>query len=451
VVTREGFESVVDFAFSGSGFAAEAAKHAFPSQMFLPGSDLSAIEENIEKLVHGLVHWEPSKAQEPLVAPHPITVEGEDYHDAVDKLNALFLRNLWSDGLPIVPPTEKRVNWLLTGTEFPRDKIIGAILPRGGLATVSTVATAAAMAGCRPEYMPILIAAMQAILDPISYHQHMQATTGSPSPAVIVNGPIAKQVRLNSGYGCLGPNALYPAGASIGRAIRFLLVNVGGAIPGVGSMSIHGGPARYAGLVFAEDEEGLPSNWLPLNVERGFRQGADTVTVLPTSGSTMIWEGAPLNEREALFTLFDFAANMSVPYGAYYAAGFNPHGAPGIALIGRAAAQGFAKLGWSQDAIKTYLWEHSKLPDSPWLRKTLEHFSRRGLFVKDHIGYPMPIAVAPRNIMLVVAGGQQSGHSYWLRGHGGTYGPCTKEIVLPSNWIELLSKAEEELGPIAVL
>ena len=83
------------------------------------------------------------------------------------------------------------------------------------------------------------------------------------------------------------------------------------------------------------------------------------------------------------------------------------------------------------------------------MRKTLEFFSRRGLFVKDHIRYPMPIAVAPRNIMVVVAGGEQSGHCYWLRGHGGTYGPCTKEIALPSNWDELLGNSEKDLGPIA--
>lgn len=416
--------------------------------MFLPGSDLSPIEQEIGGLVHGLLHWHAEREARAPAAPETLSVQGEDHQDAADRLHALFLRNGWSDGLPFVPPTEKRVNLLLTGTDLPSDHVVGAILPMGGLASVSLIATAAAMAGCRPEYMPILIAAMQALLDPVIYHQHMQATTGSPSPTVIVNGPIAKELRLNSGYGCLGPNARYPAGASIGRAIRLLLVNVGGAVPGVGSMSIHGGPARYTGLVFAEDEDGLPSNWLPLNAERGLPRGSDAVTVLPTSGSTMVWEGAPLDQTEALHTLFDLAGNMSAPYAAYYAAGFNPHGSPGVVLLGRAAAQGFAGLGWSKERIKAYLWEHARIADSPWLRKTLEYFSRRGLYVKDHIGFPMPIAVAAGNIMLVVAGGEQSGHCYWLRSHGGTYGPCTRPISKPSTWHELISRSVDELGPI---
>lgn len=448
MVTRQGFNVVVDNAFAGLGFSAEAAKHSFPMKMFLPGSDLSPIEKDIDKIILGLTEWKPKKTKKVVVVPAPLTVEGRDYQEAVDKLNFLFLRNLWSDGLPIVPPTEERVSRLLAGTDTPRDKIVGRILPRGGFATVESIATAAAMAGCRPEYMPVLIAAIEAILDPLVYHQHMQSTTGNAHPAVIVNGPVARQIRLNSGYGCLAPSSVYPAGASIGRAIRLLLMNVGGAIPGTGSMSIHGGPARYTGLVFAEDEAGLPAQWQPLNVERGFARGANTVTVLATSGATEIWEGAALDEREALHTLYDFAGCMGVPYGGYFGATFNPEGVPGIALIARTTAQGFANLGWSKEQVRRYLWENSKLPDSEWLRKMIEHFGRSSSFLRDHVRYPMPITTAPEKIMIVVAGGEQSGHSYWLQVHGGTFGPATRPIMLPSNWERLLSEAEEDLGPL---
>lgn len=446
MVAREGFSFVINNAFAGLGFSAEAAQHAFPLKMFLPEGDLSPIEQNIDRVIAGLTSWEPQKIPSAVVAPAPITVHGSDYQDALDRLNFLFVRNLWSDGLPILPPTEQRVRRLLTGTDVPRETVLGKLLPRGGRATVESVAVAAAMAGCRPEYMPVLIASVQAILDPVFYHQHMQATTGSAHPAVVVNGPIARQIRLNSGYGCLGPSSLYPAGASIGRALRMILMNVGGAIPGTGSMAIYGGPARYTGLVFAEDEAGLPQGWPPLNVERGFRPGTNTVTVLATSGGTEIWEGAALHETEALHTLHNFAECMSVPYGAYFAAVFNPKGTPGIALVPRAAAQGFSNLGWSKQKVKAYLWGKARLPDSEWLRKILDHFARRGLFVKDCIQYPMPIAVAPDNITIVVAGGEQSGHSYWLQVHGGTYGPVSREIALPSNWDKLLGNAEEDLG-----
>ena len=296
---------------------------------------------------------------------------------------------------------------------------------------------------------PAMLAAVQAILDPLVYHQHMQSTTGNAHPALIVNGPLARQIRLNSGYGCLGPNPRYPAGASIGRALRLLLLNVGGALPGSGSMAIHGGPARYTGLVFAEDEAGLPGDWAPLNTERGFPRGSNTVTVLATSGGTEVWEGAALEEKDARHTLFDFAGCMRVPFGGYFADTFNPHGAPGIVLMARGTAQGFANLGWSKDRIREYLWEHSKLPRSEWLEKLLDHFgTRNGLWVKDHVEFPMPVTPAPRNIMIVVAGGEQSGHSYWLQVHGGTGGPATREIELPSGWETLLEEAETDLGPL---
>ena len=451
MVTREGFDTVVDNAFAGLGFPAEASKFVYPLNMFLPSSDLSPIRRNIQKVIDGLTKWEPKVKKKGVVVPPMITVAGNDYAEALSKMNLLFLRNLWSDGLPLMPATGERVNWILSGTDFPREKVIGKILPKGRIATMEVIATAAAMAGCRPEYMPVLIAAMEGILDPQVYHQHMNTTTGNAYPAVIVNGPIARQVRLNSGYGCLGPSSVYPAGASIGRAIRLLLMDVGGAIPGAGTMAIHGGPARYTGLVFAEDEAGLPKDWKPLNVERGFPPNSNTVTVLAVSGTTEIWEGAALDEVEAKFSLDNFAGVMSVPYGGYFGPVYNPEGAPGILLIARAAAQGFSNLGWTKEKIKTYLWENSKLPESEWLKDRLlgkTGWVRRESPVKDYVKYPMPITVAPENFMIAVAGGEQSGHSYWLQVHGGTIGPTTKQIQVPANWGKLLQKAEEDLGSL---
>jgi hypothetical protein len=227
-------------------------------------------------------------------------------------------------------------------------------------------------------------------------------------------------------------------------------MDVGGAIPGSGAMSIYGGPARYTGLVFAEDEAGLPQDWKPFNVERGFPPGSNTVTVLAASGTVEVWEGAALDEKEARLSLDNFAGVMSVPYGAYFGPVFNPDGAPGILLIGRSAAQGFSNLGWSKEKIRTYLWENAKLPESEWLKEKLygkTGWVRRGLPVKDYVKYPMPITVGPKNFMIVVAGGEQSGHSYWIQVHGGTFGPATKEIKIPKNWGKLLQKAEEDLGP----
>ncbi len=440
----------MNHAFAGLGFPPAAAKYEFPMEMFLPGSDLSPIEQNMDRIVDGLTQWNP-ETKEIRTALPKVTVEGKDYQEAVTNINLLFMRNLWGDGLPILPATEESVHWMLKGTDLSPDTIVGKVLPRGGIATVKMIAVSLMMAGGRPEYMPVLIAAVEATLDPLVYHQHMQTTTGSCYPAVIVNGPIAKQIRLNSGYGCLGPSPIYPAGGPLGRALRLLLMNLGGAIPGRVSMSLYGGPARYTGLVFAEDEECLPPGWEPLNVERGFPLGTNTATVLPCSGTTEVWRGAAQEEKEALKTIDNFASYMKVPNGSHFGQVYNPDGAPGILLIGNVAAEGFSKLGWSKEKVKELLWENTKFPETEWLRETLQKWGdTKNLAVKDYVQYPMPIAVAPKNIMIVVAGGKQSGHSYWLQVHGGTFGPATREIKLPHNWEELLKKAEEDLGPFPI-
>jgi hypothetical protein len=439
---------VVNNAFASLGFPAAAAKYEYPMEMFLAGHDLSPIEQNIDRIVDGLTQWKP-ETKVIKTAPPTLTVEGKDYQEAVANMNLLFMRNLWSDGLPLLPATEESVQRMLRGTALSPDTVVGKILPRGGIATVKLIAVSLAMAGGRPEYMPVLIAAVEAILDPLVYHQHMQTTTGSCHPAVVVNGPIAKQIRLNSGYGCLGPSPIYPAGGPLGRALRLLLMNMGGAVPGKGSMSLYGGPGRYTGLIFAEDEECLPADWEPLNVERGFAPGTNTVTILTCAGTTEVWRGAAQEEKEALKTINNFAGTMRVPCGGYFGQVYSPDGAPGILLVGNVAAEGFSKLGWSKEKVKELLWENSKFPETEWLRETLQKWGHtRNLVVKDYTQYPMPIAVAPKNIMIVVAGGKQSGHSYWLPVHGGTFGPASREMKLPDHWDALLKKAEEDLGPL---
>src|SRR5262249_23193405 len=148
-----------------------------------------------------------------------------------------------------------------------------------------------AMAGGRPEYLPVLIAATKAILDPLMRHHLLNTSVCSCFPVVVVNGPIARQIRLNAGYGCLGPDPVHPAGASIGRAIRLLIQILGKAVPGTGSMALFGGPARYTNLVFAENEEALPSAWNPLGIERGFPKGSNVVTVSTALGTVDITGG----------------------------------------------------------------------------------------------------------------------------------------------------------------
>jgi len=448
-VTRSGFTQVVGNAFAGFGFSPEGPTvYEFPMEMFLPESDLTPINENIDKIVYGLTKWEPKIKEKGIVTPPKVTVEGKDYEEAVANMNLLSLRNMWSDGLPILPATEERVNWILTGTDLPPDTAIGKILPRGGLATVESLAVCLAMAGGRPDYLPVEIAVVEALVKPGLYHQGWQATTNSNNPVVIVNGPIAKQIRLNSGYGCLGPDPAHPAGATIGRALRLLLMDLGGAIPGVGTMAIHGTPGRYTNVVFAEDEDGLPAGWEPLSVERGSPPGSNTVTMVDVNSAINLSGGSTTTEDVAKTQLTKWAQVMRTPgYGQPHYDPFNPKGTPGVLLMARGSAQGLGNLGWSKDKTKSFLWEATTLTPAEvekyGLQRTVEQ-------LKLPPGSPLPLAPSAKNLLLVVAGGSQSGHGYWMSIMANDAEVVTAEIKLPAKdkWDALLKQAETDLGPL---
>lgn len=446
MVTREGFSKVVTNTFAGEEFPAEASQVVFPVEMFLPGSDLTPIEEKIDELIGGLTTWEPDRKETGVISPPPVFIEGKDYEEAFLNTNKLFLKNMWTEGLPIVPPTKKRVNWLLTGTDLPSDKIIARILPRGGIATVEAIAINLAMAGGRPEYMPVLIAAIEAVNGPNFEHHRMNSTTCSVYPVAIINGPVAKEIRLNSGYGCLGPDPLHPAGACIGRALRLLLQGAGGAVPKIGTMSIYGGPARFTNIVFAEDEDGVPPTWNSFDVEQGFPQGSNVVTTYAVSSTTNIPGGEVGDKTSALATLNRAAGIIGIPNGNYWDVSYNPRGAAGILLMARSTAQGLSKEGWAKEDVRTYLWEHSKVPAS----KIGPSFPAWWMPSEEILEDPMPVCMSPDGIKIVIAGGDQAGHMMWLQ-----VGCCPEQLTnaqinLPIKWEELLKQAERDLGSPSV-
>jgi hypothetical protein len=446
-VTREGFSRVVTNAFTGEKFPAEASQVVYPVDMFMPASDLTPIEEKMDELIAGLTSWEPGIKRRGVVSPPPLVVEGDNYEEAFLETNRLFLKNMWSEGLPIVPPTKERVSWILTGTDVSPDTIIARILPRGGIATAEMIAVNLAMAGGRPEYMPVLIGAVEAMNSHQFEHHRMNSTTCAVYPVMIINGPIAQQVRLGSGYGCLGPDPLHPAGASIGRAIRLLLQGAGGAVPEIGTMSIYGGPARYTNIVFAEDEVGLPSEWRSLCVEQGFQSGKNIVTAYAVSSTTNIPGGEVGDETSALATLNRAAGVIGTPNGNYWVYPYNPEGAAGIFLMARGTARGLSRVGWTKEEVKRYLWENSKVPSSRLGPFFPTWWIPREQIMQD----PMPVSVSPDGIRIVVAGGDQSGHMMWLQ-----VGCCPQqlssvEIRLPNSWEELLRRAEADMGPIPAM
>jgi len=198
--------------------------------------------------------------------------------DAEDAIETAYDRG-WSDGLPVVPPTPLRVARMLAATNRDAGEVIGLIPPNLAPCTIEKAAANAVMAGCRPEYFPVVLTAIEAALDPLFSMHGLLATLWFSGPVIIVNGPIAKRIGMNSGGNALGQGNR--ANATIGRALQLVIRNVGGGIPGEIDRAVLGNPGKYT-FCFAEDES--DPDWIPLNVVRGHARGTSTVTLFHGDG-----------------------------------------------------------------------------------------------------------------------------------------------------------------------
>ena len=436
-------------AVAGLGLAPDAAMVTFPIELFLPGSDISPVEARKQEFYDGLTRWRSAFAGDGAGEPPMLRVEGSSVEDALARANHLMLANRWGDGLPLWPPTRARVDWILRGSAEARGRRLGTFPPRGGVTTVESCAIALAMAGGRPEYLPVLVAAVEAFLDPESGSEALQAASGSAFPVVIVNGPVGARIRLNAGFGCLGPDPQRPAGASIGRALRLLQQNLGGALPGIGTMANYGG-GRYTNVVFAEDEASLPAGWPAHGTDRhGFAPGASSISLAFANGATNIRRRGAKKEtpaEDALQGMHRMADFMRVPNMAGLA-GYE-HGTPGILMLPGVVAQTMTGLGWTKASMREFLWEHSRIPAAElrragcpaWIEIDTSKVARDSLALD-----PWPITARPENFAIVVAGGGHPTNSYWLQG----YSPAVvgRPVDLPASFESLLADAEREIGP----
>ncbi|MEI7680668.1 MAG: hypothetical protein WCK07_14815 [Betaproteobacteria bacterium] len=442
VLTRQEFIGVVKNAVSGIGLAPDIAMVTFPTENFLPSADLSAVEARKSEFYAGLTTWVSNKVR--AVAGRMLSVEAPTYEEALNKANDLMISRQWGDGLPLWPATTERVNWIMRGAPLPRAHVLGKFPPRGAIVTVESCAIALAMAGGRAEYLPVLIAAVEAFFEPSAMSELLQATSGSPFPVVIVSGPMAKKIRLNSGFGLLGPDPEHPAGASIGRALRLMQQNLGGALPATGTMAVFG-QMRYTNAVFAEDEEGMPEGWPTFTQERhGFARGVNCISLAFANGAENIFRrGAKkeTKEEDVLQGLHRVAQYLRVP-NIHYIYGY-AEGTPGIVVLSKVVAADLASLGWTKNSIREFLFEHSKIPLADmraagglaWMEIASTEVARESMQLD-----PWPIAAQPSNIGLVVAGGGHSSHALWLQGY--CPGIIGREIKLPPAFDQLVAEAD---------
>ncbi len=315
-------------------------------------------------------------------------------HGTFDEINEVFYERGWADGLPIVPPTEEKVNAMLALVTEPVDDVVGQLPPARRPVTRKMVAVNAVMAGCLPAYFPVVWAATMALLDERCNLYSIQTATNATTPLTIVNGPIRAALDLNSRGNVFGPG--WRANATIGRAIRLILINLGGGTPGVTDMSTHGQPGKYS-FCIAEAEEASP--WEPLHVEHGFDKTVSTVTI--------IGAGAPHNIfAYRCKTAADLLKMIVSEMGALGHNNILFDTGP-VLVISPEHAAVLHRDGFTKHTLKHYLFEKARVPLRRFPRGTRQAIAeRRGRWFAEvgdaaHIG----VADRPEDFLVIVAGG----------------------------------------------
>lgn len=308
----------------------------------------------------------------------------------------IFFKRRWSMGLPIVLPTVERVADMLTGTTRDPGEILGKVGPRDGILTVELVAVHAVMAGCKPEYMPALIAACEALLDPGVNWRGGNTSTGSQGLVVIFNGPIVKDLGIASGTGAAGPG--HHVNNSISMAVSQISYVVGGAVPGV-NMAALSSPQATVGWVIGEDEDGLPEDWQPFHVSRGFGKDESVVTVVSAYPAVDHMDHGATTFDEYLEGWTTVNGSGGV-FRAFV-------GEPPLIIFGSELLQYATDLKLDRTAFQQAFWEKTALPYK-WVKGLSERQAKTWAETNKLELTPdtmIPKARAPEDIHIVVAGG----------------------------------------------
>ena len=304
--------------------------------------------------------------------------------DPVDEVNALFEARGWTDGLPITPPTLARVEAMCASTTRAPSEVLGEVEPLRGEATVERIAANAVMAGCRPEYFVVVLAAVEAMLEPAFNMRGVQTTDENVAPLLIVSGPLAARLGINAGFGALGPG--WRANAAIGRAVRLVMLNLGGGWPGAVSLAGLGQPGRYT-LCLAERED---SPWPPLHVELGYRPEQSTVTVLRAETAINVTGGL----AELASVMGSAASAFTMLYEGRVAV-----------IVAPFVARRLAAEGWRKDDVRRWLHAQARVPVAAWQQWWLRATARSWPAWVTETAGTLPVVKEPGDITVVVAGG----------------------------------------------
>jgi hypothetical protein len=329
----------------------------------------------------------------PFEAPHEVVVERITVADDPEAIFERFASEDWTDGLPIVPPTEERVARMLAYSDLHPSSSLGPMPPRWGDATIVKLAVNAVMAGCKPEYFPVVVTAVTAMLRKPFNLYGIQGTTNPASPVLIVNGPMAREIGVNARGNLFGPG--FRVNATIGRAIRLIMTTIGGGVPQQADKSTLGNPAKYT-CCFAENEAASP--WAPLHVERGFPAGTSTVTAFGGA--------APANIIEKSKTVGEMLQTIA---RAMAVSGSNNMfmSQEALLVLGPEHAAIAARQGVDKERARQMLFEHARMPFEQIGQSNADVLSVWRANCIDEIDgrRTLRIVEKPEDILIVVAGG----------------------------------------------
>ncbi len=306
-----------------------------------------------------------------------------------------FLEKEWSDGFPVVTPTEERVQWLLAGTRCDPQEVIGHIPPAGEVANVRDIAIHALMAGCRPEYLPVVIGAMRIILREEFNMGGVQCTMHGVAPLMMVNGPYAQKIGLHGGNGCFGPG--FRANATIGRAIRLLLMNLGAGLAGKASATIFSSPIRYTACL---TENMAETPWETLAVSRGYAPTDNVITCAMVEAPRLHFDDVS-TEPERLLTGIADSMTSTGSWNMWFTSDM-------VVAMSPQHAGLCADAGLTRAEVQARLCELAQRPQSNlkrggnWRPERARHMG----VDPDDDDHPIKAVKDPARLHLIVAGGR---------------------------------------------
>lgn len=403
--------------------------------------DRNASTVMLDQIIQGLTVQPAEEAADADFDPTEIVFSGN-----YAQVQEHFLTHEWSEGLPIVPPTIDAVNEFLKYTDRKPFEVLGRVLPDNRDATIWNVAVNGVISGCRPEYMPVLIALVEAMVDPEFGVEHLGQTPGTET-LVMVNGSMVKELNFNYTQGALRPG--FQANTSIGRFWRIFLRNIGGFLPHKADKGCYGGNFR---IVVAENEDATAqANWPTLGMDEGLKRNQNAVTITACTELTQAIEVGDPNAEQILKNIEARMADNNM-FIQFFFRGMRTR--PTI-IITPLIMNALVSQGWTKDKVRKHLYENAKLRVSRLSGMILNRFYKgindgnwpEQLGTSLDINRDIQMVSSPDDFLIIVSGDPARDHVMIGSSNGYIGFPVTKAVELPAKWNELIGQQNRQAEP----